>query len=154
MKRAQIAAIPAIPARGGHEAKKVSLFDLKTVTVGLVTNTLRKGDTFEFPDTVEDVQVYKQTFANGTSYLILGLRNEKPYWLSIGALKRLDCNMNPIHEVSEYLVGTPAIKDLVLKMLGKRIVADGDITYNATVFVDGKPTKDIEAKTVANLRFF
>jgi Mrp family chromosome partitioning ATPase len=40
-----------------------------------------------------------------------------------------------------------------LAMLGKKIVGDGDVTYNAMTFVDGRPTGEGESKTVANLRF-
>ena len=40
-----------------------------------------------------------------------------------------------------------------LAMLGKKIVGEGDVTYNAMTFVDGRPTGEGESKTVANLRF-
>ena len=153
MKRNAISAVPAIPVRAGQVATKIDLKELGQVNVGLVTNTLRKGDVFEFPDTVEDVEVFKQPFANGTNYLILGLRNEKAYWLSLGSIRRRDMDNKPVHAVAEYVLQCETMDEVVLAMLGKKIVGDGDVTYNAMTFVDGRPTGEGESKTVANLRF-
>ena len=153
MKKAQIETMPAIPVRSGNPATKVSLEDLGQVTVGLVTNTLRKGDTFEFPDTIEDVEVYKQPFANGTNYLILGLRNDKPYWLSLGSIRRRDMDNQPVHEVAKHVMPCETMEEVILAMLGRTIVGDGEITYNAMTFVDGRPTGEGEPKIVANLKF-
>lgn len=153
MKRSQISNVPAIPVRSGQSATKVTLEELGQVAVGLITNTLRKGDVFEFPDTVEDLEVRAQPFANGTSYLVLGLRNEKPYWLSLGALRRRDMDNNPIHQVSQFLATCETMDEMIYALLGRTIYADGDITYNAMIFFEGRPTGEGEQKVVANLKF-
>lgn len=87
------------------------------------------GDTIEFPDTVEDAQVFTQPVReNGTAVqrLIVVTRNGKVDYFSLGCLSRRDIHGEPANnpfakEMNEY----DSDKSRVLALIGKTIKCTG-----------------------------
>ncbi len=148
--------IPVVPVRNGLTISLVGIETLKESGVGLVSYGLKTGDVFEFPTAMEDVQItQRQVRPNSTSYeyLILGLKNGKPAWLSVANLRRWDHKMSPVHPVAEAL--RTAENDMVrIEMcLGKSIKAEEDVTYQEAVFENGVRTDATKGRTIAKLVF-
>lgn len=158
MKIAQIKAedLPVVPQRSGLEVKDVELSALKETGVGLVSYGLKKGDRFEFPDSVDDCKIVaRQVRKNSTSYemLILGLKNGKPAYFSLANLRRRDADMKPVHPVADALASMENDEVRVEACLGRVIVAGDDVTYQERVFQDGVRTEDTRPRTTAKLEF-
>jgi hypothetical protein len=61
--------------------------------------------------------------------------------------------MHPVHPVAEALRNDDNDEARVLKMLGKKITAKENVTYNETVFVNRQRTDKTKSRTVAKLIF-
>lgn len=158
MKLNQIKAeeMPVVPVRKGLTVKEGGIEALKGMGAGLASFGIEKGETFEFPDTPDDVKtVTRQVRENSEAFevLILGLKNGKPAWFSVSNLRRRDYKMNPVHPVAETLNRATDDAERIEKCLGKKITANDDVTYTATVFKNGTRTDGTRERTVAKLVF-
>lgn len=158
MKLNQIAAgeMPIVPVRNGLTVKEGGLEALKGKGLGLVTFGMNVGDTFEFPDTPEDVKtVERQVRPNSTAVemLILGLKNGKPAYLSVANLRRRNHKAQPVHPVAEALNGAQDDMVRVEMCLGRTITANEEVTFDEAIFEDGTRTDGTRPRTVAKLIF-
>lgn len=148
--------VPAIPVRNGLTCGEISLDKLEESGLGLVTFGLNNGDVFEFPDTIDDIKIAERQVRAGSTAMermILGLKNGKPAWLSIANLRRWDADMKPVHAIAEYCRNAQNDRVRVEMMLGKKIKADGDTTFQVAKFDNGVRTDERETRTTANLIF-
>lgn len=149
-------AMPVVPVRSGLSIKEGGIEALKGKGVGLVTYGLSVGDTFEFPDTIEDVKtITRQVRANSDAVevLILGIKNGKPAYLSASNLRRYDHKMQPVHPVAEALRSCEDDAVRIEACLGKKITANEEITYNEAIFENGMRTDGTRERKVAKLIF-
>ena len=149
-------AMPVVPVRSGLSIKEGGIEALKGKGVGLVTYGLSVGDTFEFPDTIEDVKtITRQVRANSDAVevLILGIKNGKPAYLSASNLRRYDHQMQPVHPVAEALRSCEDDAVRIEACLGKKITANEEITYNEAIFENGMRTDGTRERKVAKLIF-
>lgn len=149
-------AMPVVPVRSGLSIKEGGIEALKGKGVGLVTYGLSVGDTFEFPDTIEDVKtITRQVRANSDAVevLILGIKNGKPTYLSASNLRRYDHKMQPVHPVAEALRSCEDDAVRIEACLGKKITANEEITYNEAIFENGMRTDGTRERKVAKLIF-
>ncbi len=105
---------------------------------------LNVGNVFEFPDTVDQVQtITRQIHPNSsvTEVLILGMKNGKPAWFSVGNLRRRDHKIVPVHPVAEALKDAEDDAVRVEMCLDKKTSADEEVTYSEAIFKDGVRTR-------------
>lgn len=148
--------IPVVPVRAGLTVTKGDLNALKGKGQGLISYSLKVGDVFEFPDTVDQVQtITRQIRPNSSAVevLILGMKNGKPAWFSVGNLRRRDYKMVPVHPVAETLKDAEDDAVRVEMCLGKKITANEEVTYNEAIFENGVRTDGTHERTVAKLVF-
>lgn len=148
--------LPTIPTTGDIKVENVSLEDLMMSGQMRVTHGLNVGDTFEFPDTIEECNVVSREVRPGgpKEYLLLGFKNGKPAYLSLSNLRRRDCHHKPVHPVSEVLAPMSDDKARVLACLGKTITATETVTFDEAVFTpDGERTADSKPRTTAKIIF-
>lgn len=147
---------PAIPTRKDLSVEEVTLTALQSTGVGLVSYSLKVGDIVEFPDNKESIRIMsRQVSKDSTSreMLLAVYKNGNPSWFSIANLRRWDAEMHPVHPVAEALRTADNDESRVLKMLGKKITAKEDVTYNEAVFVNRQRTDTTKSRTVAKLIF-
>ena len=147
---------PAIPTRKDLSVDEVPLTALQSTGVGLGSNSLKVGDNVEFPDNKESIRIMsRQVSKDSTSreMLLAVHKNGNPSWFSVANLRRWDAEMHPVHPVAEALRTADNDEARVLQMLGKKITAKEDVTYNETVFVDRQRTGKTKSRTVAKLIF-
>lgn len=148
--------IPVVTVRAGLTIKKGGLEALKGKGQGIISYCLSVGDVFEFPDTPEQVQVTTRQVrpnSNAEETLILGMKNGKPAWFSVGNLRRLDHKMVPVHPVAEALKDAEDDAVRVEMCFGKKITANEEVTFKETVFKDGLRTDETRERKVAKLVF-
>lgn len=158
MKLNQIneADMPVIPVRNGLSVKEVDMAALKQTGIGLVSYGLDKGQTFEFPESPEDVKIIERQVrpnSDAKEMLILGLKNGKPAYLSIANLRRRDHKMVPVHPLAEALNNAENDEIRVEMCLGKTITAEEDVTFQEAIFENGTRTDGTRPRTVAKLHF-
>ena len=149
-----ISEFPAIPTRKDLSVDEVPLTALQSTGVGLVSYSLKVGDIVEFPDNKESIRIMsRQVSKDSTSreMLLAVYKNGNPSWFSIANLRRWDAEMHPVHPVAEALRTADNDEARVLKMLGKKITAKEDVTYNEAVFVNRQRTDTTKSRTVAKL---
>lgn len=147
---------PVIPTRKDLSVEEVTLTALQSTGVGLVSYSLKVGDIVEFPDNKESIRIMsRQVSKDSTSreMLLAVYKNGNPSWFSIANLRRWDAEMHPVHPVAEALRTADNDEARVLKMLGKKITAKEDVTYNEAVFVNRQRTDTTKSRTVAKLIF-
>ena len=147
---------PAIPTRKDLSVDEVPLTALQSTGVGLVSYSLKVGDIVEFPDNKESIRIMSRQVSkdsNSREMLLAVYKNGNPSWFSIANLRRWDAEMHPVHPVAEALRTADNDEARVLKMLGKKITAKEDITYNEAVFVNRQRTDTTKSRTVAKLIF-
>lgn len=147
---------PAIPTRKDLSVDEVPLTALQSTGVGLVSYSLKVGDIIEFPDNKESIRIMSRQVSkdsNSREMLLAVYKNGNPSWFSIANLRRWDAEMHPVHPVAEALRTADNDEARVLKMLGKKITAKEDITYNEAVFVNRQRTDTTKSRTVAKLIF-
>ena len=94
--------IPVVPVRTGLTCVEVTIDALNNVGTSTVTYGLNVGDRFEFPSSMEDLKVIqRQVRANSSvyEYLVLGLKNGSPAWLSLSNLRRRNNKNQPVHHL-------------------------------------------------------
>ena len=147
---------PAIPTRKDLSVDEVPLTALQSTGVGLVSYSLKVGDIVEFPDNKESIRIMsRQVSKDSTSreMLLAVYKNGNPSWFSVANLRRWDAEMHPVHPVAEALRTADNDEARVLKMLGKKITAKEDVTYDEAVFVNRQRTDTTKSRTVAKLIF-
>lgn len=147
---------PAIPTRKDLSVEEVTLTALQSTGVGLVSYSLKVGDIVEFPDNKESIRIMsRQVSKDSTSreMLLAVYKNGNPSWFSIANLRRWDAEMHPVHPVAEALRIADNDEARVLQVLGKKITAKEDVTYNEAVFVNRQRTDKTKSRTVAKLIF-
>ena len=147
---------PVIPTRKDLSVDEVPLTALQNTGVGLVSYSLKVGDTVEFPDNKESIRIMsRQVSKDSTSreMLLAVHKNGNPAWFSVANLRRWDAEMHPVHPVAEALRTADNDEARVLQMLGKKITAKEDVTYNEAVFVNRQRTDKTKSRTVAKLIF-
>jgi hypothetical protein len=147
---------PAIPTRKDLSVEEVALTALQNTGVGLVSYSLKVGDTVEFPDNKESIRIMSRQVSKDSDsreMLLAVHKNGNPSWFSIANLRRWDAEMHPVHPVAEALRNDDNDEARVLKMLGKKITAKEEVTYNEAVFVNRQRTDKTKSRTVAKLIF-
>ena len=153
---ADIKEFPVIPTRKDLKVEEVTLATLKNSGIGLVSYSLKIGDTVEFPDNKESIRIMSRqvsTDSDSREMLIAVYKNGNPSWFSVANLRRWDAQMHPVHPVAEVLRDCDNDEMRILKVLGKSITAKEDVTYNEAVFKDRKRTDETKSRTVAKLIF-
>lgn len=147
--------VPVIPVRGNQKVEMVAVNALANTGQGLVTFGLNVGETFEFPDSEADAQVAARTIREGATpeMLVLGLKNGKEAWLSIGNLRRRDHKMRPVHPVAEALNDAENDYARLQACFGKKITAMETVTFEEAIFENGTRTDGTRPRTVAKLVF-
>jgi hypothetical protein len=147
---------PVIPTRKDLYVEEVTLTALQNTGVGLVSYSLKIGDIVEFPDNKESIRIMsRQVSKDSTSreMLLAVYKNGNPSRFSVANLRRWDAEMHPVHPVAEALRIADNDEARVLQMLGKKITAKEDVTYNEAVFVNRQRTEQTKSRTVAKLIF-
>lgn len=147
---------PAIPTRKDLSVEEVTLTALQSTGVGLVSYSLKVGDIVEFPDNKESIRIMSRQVSkdsNSREMLLAVYKNGNPSWFSIANLRRWDAEMHPVHPVAEALRIADNDEARVLQVLGKKITAKEDVTYNEAVFVNRQRTDKTKSRTVAKLIF-
>lgn len=147
---------PAIPTRKDLSVEEVALTALQSTGVGLVSYSLKVGDIVEFPDNKESIRIMSRQVSkdsNSREMLLAVYKNGNPSWFSIANLRRWDAEMHPVHPVAEALRIADNDEARVLQVLGKKITAKEDVTYNEAIFVNRQRTDKTKARTVAKLIF-
>lgn len=148
--------IPVVPVRTGLTCVEVTIDALTNVGTPMVTYGLNINDRFEFPATKADLKVIqRQVRPNSTAYeyLVLGLKNGKPAWLSLSNLRRRDHKNQPVHPLAEALHGAESDAVRLEMCLGKTITSTENIEYQEAVFENGMRTDGTKSRTVAKLMF-
>lgn len=148
--------IPVVPVRTGLTCVEVTIDALTNVGTPMVTYGLNINDRFEFPATKADLKVIqRQVRPNSTAYeyLVLGLKNGKPAWLSLSNLRRRDHKNQPVHPLAEALHGAESDAVRLEMCLGKTITSTENIEYQEAVFENGMRTDGTKPRTVAKLMF-
>lgn len=148
--------IPVVPVRSGLTCVEVTIDALNNVGTPMVTYGLNVGDRFEFPATKDDLKVIqRQVRPNSTAYeyLVLGLKNGKPAWLSLSNLRRRNHKNTPVHPLAEALHGAESDAIRLEMCLGKTITSTENITYDEAIFENGVRTDGTKPRTVAKLMF-
>lgn len=148
--------IPVVPVRTGLTCVEVTIDALTNVGTPMVTYGLNVNDRFEFPATKADLKVIqRQVRPNSTAYeyLVLGLKNGKPAWLSLSNLRRRDHKNQPVHPLAEALHGAESDAVRLEMCLGKTITSTENIEYQEAVFENGMRTDGTKPRTVAKLMF-
>ena len=122
--------VNSLPTISGAAARKpvavTNLEDLKVSGVPFATYSMRKGDVVEFPDTINDVQVFNQPVrANGgpMQALLVVIRNGKPDYLSIGSLRKQDVNNQYTCKFTEDMGKYNNDYERLAALCGKKITA-------------------------------
>lgn len=136
-----------------REVVVVTLQDLTSTGTTGYQYGLGEGSIFEFPNTLEDCQVVGNPVGEkGMDYLILGLKDGQPGWLSFSCLRRRDINNNFVGEVSQSLSKCSNDLERLKAMVGKAIKGKGSVKYFVAKFdKDGNRTGEMSEKTVTNI---
>lgn len=151
--------LPSISGSNRRPANEVSnLQELKNSGIAFATYGIRKGDTIEFADTMDDIQAFQQPVReNGTAMqtLVVVTRNGKTDYLSLGTLRKQDIDrqytcdftkemgeLNNDYERLQHLVGrkitcneTKSIKTQAFdRLTGERI--DGETTDQVVPIIE------------------
>ena len=123
---------------------------LKTSGIAFATYGLQKGDVVEFPDFLEDAQVFQQPVRNGSTAvqtLVAVMKNNKPSYLSMGTLRKQDINREYTCDFTRELGEMNNDYDRLTYLVGKRIKAVDDKKIEAQAF-DRLTGERLEGKTV------
>lgn len=156
MKKDAIQKKPVIPVRQGLKHGNTTLEALEERGIGLVTFGLEVGDTFEFPDSAEDCELVERQVrkdSDSMEVLVLGLKNGKPAYLSLGNLRRLDADMKPVHPVAAALNPMANDRARLEYCFGKQLTAKENAKFMAYVWDNGVRTDEKTERTVAKLEF-
>lgn len=130
-----------LPSISGSMTRKpvpvTNLEDLKVSGVPFATYSVHKGDTIEFPDTIQDMQVFNQPVrANSTAMqsLVVVLRNNKPDYLSVGSLRKQDVNNEYTCEFTKQMGAYNNDYDRLTALCGKKITCNDVKTINVQAF--------------------
>lgn len=153
---------PVITVRGNLIPTKVDFNALEGIGEPRNGYGMAVGDTVEFPDTEQDIELMAIPIReNGPKqYVVLVKKNGKQAWFGLSNLRRMDHEMKPVHLVAKTLaeqVNAQALpnddKTRLKLMLGKSITARESVTYKEAIFEDGTRTNDTRDRTTANLIF-
>ena len=159
MKKVEIEKLPVLSGANikGRERHEASLKDLEGFGQAIGGYSAREGDTIEFPDTVDDVQVFTQAIRPAENSpkqrLIVVNRtdksgNKKADYFSLGCLSRRDFQGNPANNhFAEEMAAFDSDKSRVEHLVGKTIKCVRMDTIKTYVFdaagvIDRSKTQD------------
>lgn len=140
MKKVLANKLPSISGAATRKPVAVTnLEDLKVSGVPFATYSVRKGDVIEFPDTMEDVQVFNQPVRrnadNGpVQSLLVVMRNGKTDYLSIGSLRKQDINNEYTCEFTKAMGEKNNDFERLEALCGKKITAKDTKTIKVQAF--------------------
>lgn len=143
--------LPSISGNNRRPATEVTdLKELKNSGIAFATYGIRKGDVIEFPDTMDDVQVFQQPVReNGTATqtLLVVTRNNKTSYLSLGTLRKQDVNREYTCNFTKELGEMNNDYERLTHLVGRKIKCDEMKTIKAQAF-DRLTGERIDGETV------
>lgn len=150
MQKIENSKLPTISGAASRKPVLVNnLDDLKVSGVPFTTYSIRKGDVVEFPNTLEDAQVFSQPVrANSTAsqMLVVILRNGKVDYLSMGTLRKQDINNEYTCKFTSEMGAYNNDYDRLAALCGKKITATDVKTIKVQDF-DRLTGERLEGKT-------
>ena len=142
---------PTVSGANNRPVNKVNnLENLKLSGIAFATYGMREGDVIEFPDTIDDVDVFEQPVRVGSTAVqnLLGvMRNGKADYLSLGTLRKQDVNREYTCDFTKEMGALNNDYDRIIALLGKTIKATGSKVIKAQAF-DRLTGQRLEGQTV------
>lgn len=146
--------LPSISGSNRRPANEVSnLQELKNSGIAFATYGIRKGDTIEFADTMEDIQAFQQPVReNGTAMqtLVVVTRNGKTDYLSLGTLRKQDIDRQYTCDFTKEMGELNNDYERLQHLVGRKITCNETKTIKAQAFdrltgerIDGKTTDQV-----------
>jgi hypothetical protein len=146
--------LPSISGSNRRPANEVSnLQELKNSGIAFATYGIRKGDTIEFADTMEDIQAFQQPVReNGTAMqtLVVVTRNGKTDYLSLGTLRKQDVDRQYTCDFTKEMGELNNDYERLQHLVGRKITCNETKTIKAQAFdrltgerIDGETTDQI-----------
>lgn len=123
---------------------------LKTSGIAFATYGMREGDVVEFPDSLEEAQVFQQPVRNGSTAmqtLVVVTKNGKTSYLSMGTLRKQDVDRNFTCDFTKEIGEMNNDYDRLAHLCGKTIKATGSKKIQAQAF-DRLTGERLENQTV------
>ena len=146
--------LPSISGSNRRPANEVSnLQELKNSGIAFATYGIRKGDTIEFADTMDDIQAFKQPVReNGTAMqtLVVVTRNGKTDYLSLGTLRKQDIDRQYTCDFTKEMGELNNDYERLQHLVGRKITCNETKTIKAQAFdrltgerIDGETTDQV-----------
>lgn len=146
--------LPSISGSNRRPANEVSnLQELKNSGIAFATYGIRKGDTIEFADTMDDIQAFQQPVReNGTAMqtLVVVTRNGKTDYLSLGTLRKQDVDRQYTCDFTKEMGELNNDYERLQHLVGRKITCNETKTIKAQAFdrltgerIDGETTDQI-----------
>jgi hypothetical protein len=146
--------LPSISGSNRRPANEVSnLQELKNSGIAFATYGIRKGDTIEFADTMEDIQAFQQPVReNGTAMqtLVVVTRNGKTDYLSLGTLRKQDVDRQYTCDFTKEMGELNNDYERLQHLVGRKITCNETKTIKAQAFdrltgerIDGETTDQV-----------
>lgn len=129
---------PTVSGANTRPVNKVdNLENLKLSGIAFATYGMREGDVIEFPDTMDDVDVFEQPVrvnSNIVQNLLGVLRNGKADYISLGTLRKQDVNREYTCDFTKEMGALNNDYERIQSLLGKKIKATGSKTIKVQAF--------------------
>lgn len=146
--------LPSISGSNRRPANEVSnLQELKNSGIAFATYGIRKGDTIEFADTMDDIQAFQQPVReNGTAMqtLVVVTRNGKTDYLSLGTLRKQDIDRQYTCDFTKEMGELNNDYERLQHLVGRKITCNETKTIKAQAFdrltgerIDGETTDQV-----------
>lgn len=143
--------LPSVTGSNSRPATPVTNLEaLKTSGVAFATYGMQPGDVVEFPDTIDEAQVFQQPVRPGSTSmqnLVAVLKNGKATYFSLAVLRKRDVDNKPTCEFTRELGEINNDYDRLVYMCGKRIKCVGTKTIKSQKF-DRLTGERIEGETI------
>ena len=143
--------LPVLSGEAQRPKNAVAINDLAGYGNHLGGYSARVNDVIEFPDTVEDAQVFTQAVSpNGTAVqrIIIVTRNGKVDYFSLGCLSRRDYKGQPANnEFAKEMDSLDSDKSRVLALIGKKIKCTGTTEIETYAFEGDQINREKTVKT-------
>lgn len=143
-----------LPTVSGANVRPVTAVNnleaLKTSGIAFATYGIREGDVVEFPDSLEEAQVFQQPVRSGSTAqqtLVVVERNGKTTYLSMGSLRKQDVNREFTCPFTKEIGEMNNDFERLAYLCGKKIKAVSSKTIKAQAF-DRLTGERIEGQTV------
>lgn len=123
---------------------------LKTSGIAFATYGMRKGDVVEFPDSLDEAQVFQQPVREGSTAvqtLVVVMKNGKPTYLSMGSLRKQDVDRNYTCKFTQEMGELNNDYDRLAALCGKKIKAVDEKRIKSQRF-DRLTGERIEGETI------